>query len=194
MGKFNGVNPSDIRVIRSSRSTLALEINASGLTVRAPMSITDTQIEMFLVSRQDWIEKHMSKWKKWQEQSGSLPKLTAEEIRELAYKASQYIPERVRYYAPKVGVTYGRVTIRNQRTRWGSCSSKGNLSFNCLLMLTPPQVIDSVVVHELCHRRQMNHSGRFYEEVRRVFPEYDKWNRWLKENGAAVMLRMTGSP
>lgn len=113
-----------------------------------------------------------------------------DEIQALADKALKVIPERVKYYAPKVGVTYGRITIRNQRSRWGSCSAKGNLNFNCLLMLTPPEVIDSVVVHELCHRKEMNHSDRFYAEVLRVFPEYHKWNKWLKENGSTLMQRM----
>ena len=80
--------------------------------------------------------------------------------------------------------------IRRQRSRWGSCSSKGNLNFNCLLLLAPPEVFDSVVVHELCHRREMNHSERFYAEVLHVFPEYWQWNRWLKENGKLLMARM----
>ena len=87
-----------------------------------------------------------------------------------------------------LGVTYGRITIRNQRSKWGSCSSKGNLNFNCLLMLTPPEVIDS----ELCHRKEMNHSERFYAEVLRIFPDYYKWNKWLKENGGAIIARMRG--
>ena len=119
-------------------------------------------------------------------------KLTAEEIRALAAKALEVIPERVAYYAPLMGVTYNRITIRNQKTRWGSCSSKGNLNFNCLLMLCPPEVIDSVVVHELAHRREMNHSKRFYAHVLRVYPDYYKWNKWLKENGPALIRRMTG--
>ena len=93
--------------------------------------------------------------------------LSEEDMKALADKAVRIIPERVRYYAPLIGVTYGRITIRNQRTRWGSCSAKGNLNFNCLLMLAPPEVLDSVVVHELCHRKEMNHSKQFYEEVRR---------------------------
>ena len=119
-------------------------------------------------------------------------KLTAEEIRALAAKALEVIPKRVAYYAPLMGETYNRITIRNQKTRWGSCSSKGNLNFNCLLMLCPPEVIDSVVVHELAHRREMNHSKRFYAHVLRVYPDYYKWNKWLKENGPALIRRMTG--
>jgi hypothetical protein len=119
-------------------------------------------------------------------------KLTMDEIRELADKALKVIPERVAYYAPLVGVTYTRITIRNQRTRWGSCSSQGSLNFNCLLMLMPPDVMDSVIVHELCHMKEPNHSKKFYEEVLRVFPEYRKCEKWLKENGPALMRRMTG--
>ena len=87
------------------------------------------------------------------------------ELQVLADEALRVIPERVRFYAPVVGVTYGRITIRNQRTRWGSCSAKGNLNFNCLLMKAPPEVLDYVVVHELCHRLEMNHSPRFWAQA-----------------------------
>lgn len=117
------------------------------------------------------------------------PPLTEEEMGKLAEKARTYLPERVGYYAPKVGVTYGRITIRTQKARWGSCSAKGNLNFNCLLMLAPPQVIDSVVVHELCHRKEMNHSEKFYQEVLRVFPDYWDCHCWLKDHGETLMRR-----
>ena len=119
-------------------------------------------------------------------------RLTRQEIEALAREAARVIPERVAYFAPKVGVTYGRITIRNQRSRWGSCSSKGNLNFNCLLMLAPPEVLDSVVVHELCHRLEMNHSKRFYAHVLRVYPDYYRDHKWLKEHGTELMRRMTG--
>ena len=82
------------------------------------------------------------------------------------------------------------ITIRNQKTRWGSCSSKGNLNFNCLLMLTPPEVIDYVVVHELCHRKEMNHSWAFWAEVEKVLSGYKEQVKWLKENGGQVIGRM----
>ena len=86
-----------------------------------------------------------------------------------------------------IGVDYGRITIRNQKTRWGSCSSKGNLNFNCLLMLTPPEVIDYVVVHELCHRKEMNHSKDFWREVEKVLPNYLDQVKWLKDEGSNVI-------
>ena len=109
-----------------------------------------------------------------------------------AWANREYIPARVAFYAPFVGVTYGRITIRNQKKRWGSCSSKGNLNFNCALMLAPPEAIDSIVVHELCHRKQMNHSKAFYDEVLKVYPDYWKWDKWLRENGSALIRRVVG--
>ncbi len=175
--------------IRTNRRTLALQIKGREVVVRAPVSVSDAQIEKFVLDHADWIEKHIRESCENERKYDDIIPLSKDDIRRLSDMAVKLIPERVRYYAPLVGVSYGRITIRNQRSRWGSCSSKGNLNFNCLLMLAPPEVIDSVVVHELCHRKEMNHSARFYEEVLRVFPEYHKWNKWLKENGEALMRR-----
>ena len=116
--------------------------------------------------------------------------MTSAEIKELAEKAMAIIPEKVKHFASLFGVDYGKITIRNQRSRWGSCSSKGNLNFNCLLMLLPDEVIDSVVAHELCHRKHMNHSKDFYDELTRVFPDYQQCRTWLKENGGQYLSRL----
>lgn len=177
-------------IIRSKRKTLGLEVGLNGLIIRAPLRVTDREIEAFVQKHLGWIEAKWNKIEETKKKQDALPSLSMEEIKALADRAMQVIPERVKFYAPLVGVTYGSITIRNQRSRWGSCSSNGNLNFNCLLMLMPPEVIDSVVVHELCHRKEMNHSDRFYAEVLRVFPEYRTWNKWLKENGAAILRRM----
>ncbi|MBR7060133.1 MAG: M48 family metallopeptidase [Eubacterium sp.] len=178
-------------LIRSGRKTLGLEIRPDGkIIVRAPYLMKQREIENFIESKSAWIEKHLQKLQEAQNRQGTVDKLSHDDIRSLADKALEYIPKRVEYFAALVGVDYGKITIRNQKTKWGSCSSKGNLNFNCLLMLTPPEVIDSVVVHELCHRKEMNHSKRFYDEVLRVYPDYKKWNKWLKDNGSAIMNRM----
>ena len=87
-------------------------------------------------------------------------------------------------------VDYGRITIRNQTGRWGSCSSTGNLNFNCLLMLAPTSVQDYVVVHELSHRRHMDHSAAFWQEVASVLPDYKKEEAWLKTEGKVLLMRM----
>ena len=174
-------------VIRSRRKTLALEIRNGKLTVRAPLWATRADILRFVEEKRGWIEKHLRESREKAAEAAVTPKLTAGELRLLAEKALQFIPERVRFWAPVVGVTYGRITIRNQRTRWGSCSAKGNLNFNCLLMLTPPEVIDSVIVHELCHRKEMNHSPRFWAEVAKVLPDYKQPLKWLKTEGQAII-------
>lgn len=177
------------RVIRSNRKTIRIQIDDNGITVRAPRYCTDLQIKEVLSHHENWIEKHFKIYTERHKNDAQIKKLTEEELNELANKAREYIPKRVQLYAEKMGVTYGKITIRNQRTRWGSCSEKGNLNFNCLLMLTPAEVIDSVIVHELCHRREMNHSDKFYAEVLRAFPDYYKWDKWLKENGSEIIRR-----
>ena len=178
-------------MIRSYRKTIGLEVKPDGqVIVRAPRRLSESEIRGFVQKHRAWILKHQKMVNERVEKRREIRKLTKQEIQKLADQAVEVIPKRVAYYAPKVGVTYGRITIRNQKTRWGSCSSKGNLNFNCLLMLTPPEVIDSVVVHELCHRKEMNHSKQFYQEVLRVYPDYWKWNRWLKENGSFLLSHM----
>ena len=179
-------------VIRGRRKTLAAEIKGDRLVIKVPLRVSDREIHDFLQKHSRWIRTHMEKAQKSRDAALNAGRLSMDDIHHLAEQALAYIPGRVRYYAPLMGVTYGRITIRNQTSRWGSCSSKGNLNFNCLLMLCPPEVIDSVVVHELAHRKEMNHSERFYAEVLRVFPEYHMWNKWLKENGSILLKRMTG--
>ena len=179
-------------ITRSRRKSVTLSVNSDGsLEVKAPLFMKDSEIEKIINDKMGWIIKHQKKIAVQQaaiEAAGGT--LSIAELRELADKAVKYIPERVRYYAPLVGVNYGRITIRAQRSRWGSCSQKGNLNFNCLLMLAPPEVLDSVVVHELCHRLEMNHSDRFYAEVLRVYPDYRKYHKWLKDHGNELMARL----
>ena len=187
MFDFNNLK---LDIIYSSRKSIALELKSGTLTIRAPKGMPRRNINVFLESKRGWIENHLSKMQEHQETFEHVQVLTMEEIHELADKAKVVILERVKKYAPIVGVDYGRITIRNQRSRWGSCTSKGNLNFNCLLMLFSDEVIDYVVVHELCHRKHMNHSAAFYAEVERVFPEYRKCQKWLKDNGGLYLNRL----
>ena len=180
-------------VIRSSRKTVSLEIRKDGsVLVRAPQRMSKREIEQFVSEHEDWIRKHQAMVKARRDEAADVPRLTTEEIHALADRAMQVIPEKVRHYAPLVGVTWGRITIRNQKTRWGSCSAKGNLNFNCLLMLMPDEIVDYVVVHELAHRKEMNHSPAFWAIVEGVLPDYARRRQWLKENGGNYMRRMTG--
>lgn len=183
------------QVIRSKRKTISVEVTRDlDVIVRAPRWVSKRDIRSFVDEREGWIKKTKERLKKENEKDAGNPvkRLTPEELQELTEQAARVIPERVAHYAGQIGVTYGRITIRHQRTRWGSCSAKGNLNFNCLLMLAPPEVLDAIVVHELCHRKEMNHSKRFYQEVYRVYPEYDKWNKWLSRHGRELQQRNPG--
>lgn len=179
-----------VTVIRSNRKTVAIQVNSDrSVTVRAPRSASEKDIEEILKKKKAWISKHIEKIKETKERFEAEPteKLTREKVIALAEEALKVIPERVEYFTKVIGVTYGKITVRNQKTRWGSCSSKGNLNFNCLLMLAPPEVLDYVVVHELCHRKQMNHSKAFWLEVEKVLPDYKEARKWLKEEGSQMI-------
>lgn len=174
------------RLIRSNRKSVAIQITPDGqVTVRCPLGMKHEVIQKFVMNKADWIRNHLPP-----QDAPVLQPFTSEEIHSMADAALKVIPQRVAHFAPLVGVDYGRVTIRNQRSKWGSCSSKGNLNFNCLLMLAPPEVLDYVVVHELCHRKEMNHSERFWREVENILPDYRERKKWLKENGGRLIARM----
>lgn len=102
--------------------------------------------------------------------------------------ARQRLEERVAFYHGRTGGHYTAITVRDQKTRWGSCSSRGTLSFNYRLIFAPPQVLDYVVVHELCHLTHMNHSKDFWDQVASIMPEYKIYRLWLKEHGQELTL------
>ena len=176
------------QIIRSQRKTMSLEIKPDGqIIVRAPLRLSQVRIRRCVEQKQEWILKNLEKIQKREVQRETVPGLSKEERTRLQQEVCRKIPERTAYFAEKIGVSYGRITLRQQKTRWGSCSANGNLNFNWLLILAPPEVLDYVVVHELCHRRQMNHSQAFWNEVSAVLPGYKEQKKWLKDNGWKLM-------
>jgi predicted metal-dependent hydrolase len=101
--------------------------------------------------------------------------------------ARRLISDLARVEAERIGVTYTRIRIGGQRTLWGSCSARGTLSFNWRLVLAPPEVLDYVVVHELCHRRVPNHSRQFWALVERHRPDWRRQRDWLREHGPELL-------
>lgn len=101
---------------------------------------------------------------------------------------AKQLESKVTAYSKKMGVSPGRVSIREQRTRWGSCSSRGNLNFNWKLVMAPVEVLDYVVIHELCHMKELNHSSNFWALVGKVCPDYKNYRKWLKENGNKLTI------
>ncbi|MCQ2598704.1 MAG: M48 family metallopeptidase, partial [Treponema sp.] len=129
MIKIDGIS-QPVEIVRSNRKSLGIQIEPEGyVLVRAPLQANEKDIIDVIVSKKKWIEEHIVMIAERKKQLDAEPteKFTMEEIHAMAEKAVKLIPERVRYYAPLLGVTYGKITIRNQKSRWGSCSSKGNL-------------------------------------------------------------------
>lgn len=165
--------------VRSRRKTIAIQIDREGqVIVRTPYGITKRQVEEFLDEKKDWLLQTRQRVEK--RKTEQIP-ISEEVRREGIERAKRIFPERTAYFAKRMGVDYGRITIREQKTRWGSCSSKGNLNFNWKLVLLDPKLLDYVVVHELAHRREMNHSVAFWKVVEVELPDYRERRRRLKE-------------
>ena len=174
------------QIIRSDRKTIGIQITPDGsVTVRCPKRMRSEAIKRFVESKSDWIEKHLAG-----RDLAAPEKLTEQEVKLLREKTRKLVTERAKHYAAIIGVQYNQITIRTQRTRWGSCSSKGNLNFNFLRGLTPPEVLDYVVVHELCHLIEMNHSKQFWDAVERIIPDYKLHRKWLKDNGNKLIAKI----
>lgn len=181
-------------LIRTSRKTIAIQITLDGdVTVRAPRDCEKAEIDDLIRDRREWIEEKRAEFlaqkRECEKKQEQFPKITPESEREFRRLAKEKIPKKVALFAEQVGVDYGKITIKDTKSRWGSCSYQGNLNFCWRLILAPEEVLDYIVVHELCHRLEMNHSARFWAEVKRVLPEYEKGKEWLKENGLALLER-----
>lgn len=178
-----------VLLVRSSRKTLAVQIRADGTVIaRAPLRMPKDRILCFLSEKASWIRMQQGRMQERENmRQQARIHLDAAQEKELRERAKSVLAQRTAYFARQIGVTYGRITVRDQKTRWGSCRQTGNLNFNFRLILAPSEVLDYVVVHELCHRRQMNHSTQFWQEVAQVLPDYRKRKAWLTENGWRLM-------
>lgn len=174
------------KIIRSRRKTIAIQIKSDGtVLVRCPQRMGAEAVRSFVDSKARWIQKHLAR-----RDLQPVQPFTPEEIQNLRETTRKLVTQRAAEFAPLIGVTYNRIAIRTQHTRWGSCSGKGNLNFNCLLALVPPEVLDYIVVHELCHRKEMNHSPRFWALVEIILPDYQRSKSWLKEHGPQLIARL----
>ncbi len=179
------IYPFSYDIVYSRRKSIAIQITREGnVKVRAPYDCPRSDIDSFITEKQQWILTHLEAARK----AAATPhrEFSDAERRRYIELARDIFTRKTEWYARIMGVTYGRISIREQKTRWGSCSSKGNLNFNWRLIFAPPEVLDYVVVHELAHRKEMNHSKAFYAIVESVMPDYRKWKQWLKENGRTL--------
>ncbi|MFH2038195.1 MAG: SprT family zinc-dependent metalloprotease [Chloroflexota bacterium] len=215
------------QIIHSRRKSIAIIIQGDGkLVVRAPLRISKTRIQEFVLSKTDWIQAQQAKaasrktpthafingevflflGKKIpleivENASRSLTFDTCFRLRKIDQpqaggifikwyqeQARQIFTSRVKFFAQKYNFSYSKIRLSSARTRWGSCSSKGTLSFTWRLVMAPLEIIDYVVLHELVHLHIQNHSSLFWKKVQEYMPDYKKRRAWLKAHGYQLSL------
>ena len=171
----------------SKRRSIVIQIKNGEVFVKAPNRTSHKYLQELVSKKQNWIIKKLEQSKVRLEEK-QFTKIQDPALLTL-YKTelSKYLEYKLPELALQIGVNYHRVTIKKMSSRWGSCSSKGNLNFSLFLWNTPMYVIDYVIIHELCHRRFMNHSKSFWSLVEQHCPEYKLAHKWLKTSGKRVM-------
>jgi predicted metal-dependent hydrolase len=175
-------------LIRSSRKTLALYVRPDGrVEVRAPLKVSKAYIDRFVEGKDDWIQKTQRRLAKAQDEKKTIL-LTSEEERKYKNQALLLLQGRCAEFAGIMGVAYGNIRVNKAKTRWGSCTAKGDINFTYRLLFVPQELIDYVVVHELAHLKEMNHSPRFWAVVQSVMPDYKERRKQLKEYHRRIEL------
>ena len=165
--------------ISSRAKRVRLSMYSEGLTVTIPKLSFLPQAEKFILEKSQWVLRKLQQRKT---STSTIP------LAEGSYKTHKVIAldlalRRLRYFNQHYGFKYNKVTIRNQKTRWGSCSRKGNLNFSYKIALIPSELADYVIVHELCHLKEFNHSVNFWNLVAQTVPEYKTYRKKLKGVG-----------
>lgn len=184
----------DYTIVRSKRRSIGFEVRPGGkITVRIPMRASVNTVKEIIEDKKGWLYEMYLKQKdkidtdSLREAERNDPR-TAYLEKKYRQAAKRYIYERVEYYIDMIGGHYSSIRIGDQKTRWGSCSNNGTLSFSWRLMLAPPRVLDYVVIHEICHLTYMDHSKNFWDLVSVYDPDYKEHRKWLKENGDSLIL------
>ena len=167
----------NFEIIYSNRKTISITVKEGRVIVRAPRGVSRLRVDSFVDKNREWIEKRIEITKN---QHDPIASMTDSQIKQLRELARAYLTARTEEYAKIMGLKFGRITITGAKTRFGSCSSKGNISYSYRLMLYPKAAIDYVVVHELAHLVEMNHSRRFYAVIEKVLPDYKERIKLLK--------------
>lgn len=166
---------------KTNRKSMSIQVTPEEqLLIKSPLHVSDKEICRFLQQKTFWIYKQA---KRVQKENETRIVRSEEEVKKLKEEARSVLSHKTFQYANMLGVTYNRIRIGSQKTCWGSCSSKGTISYNWRLILMPEEIQNYVVVHELCHLFEMNHSKRFWEKVASVMPDYVTYRKWLKQNG-----------
>ncbi|MFA4942403.1 MAG: M48 family metallopeptidase [Patescibacteria group bacterium] len=165
-----------------NNKNLRLAINSSGhLVASKPWYLTEKTLKNFILKNSQWIIEKMSQWQKIKETNPF--RSNQKEYSTYKKQAERLIIKKVNDFNQAYQFKFSKITIRNQKTRWGSCSSRGNLNFNYKLVFLPERMINYIIVHELCHLRELNHSPRFWSLVAQNIPNYKIIQKDLQKKG-----------
>ncbi len=157
-------------LIRANRKSIGIRISDTGeVIVRAPQRTPVHEIEAVLLQHTKWIEKNKQRAEDRQTQLDNLDEEQREQLRQLA---KVFLAKKTEYFATLMGLTYKKITITSAKKRLGSCSTNGSICYSLYLLLYPDAAVDYVVVHELAHLVQPNHSEKFYEVIQRYLPDW----------------------
>lgn len=164
---------------------LRITIHPGGeVIVTVPRLMKTEQVDLFLQKKRNWIEKKVRLMEKYPKKNNTV--LSKKEISILKQKALLFIQERLEYYNTFYNYRWNKISVRSQKTRWGSCSQKGNLNFNYKIALLPEDLANYIIVHELCHLKAFNHSRFFWDLVAKTIPDHRKKRQELRRVGVAL--------
>lgn len=168
---------------RARRVRLAIQ-SGGRFVVSVPSRLKESVYESFIQQKSDWILEKIALMKT-KASAESVP-ISGAEWRRVKVVALELVHRRLEFFNEQFGFTYHRVSIRQQKTRWGSCSREGNLNFNAKIAFLPPHLADYVIVHELCHLKEMNHSDRFWALVAQALPDHKERRREIRTHHLAA--------
>ena len=164
---------------RAKRMRLAIYCDGS-FVVTKPQGLSENIVEKFIIQKSNWVVTKIEYFKQFK---GSLFKNDHENYLKNKDEALVFVSQRMEYFNKKYNFKFNKVNIKNQKTRWGSCSKKGNLNFNYKILLLSKNIADYIIVHELCHLKEFNHSHKFWNLVAKVIPNYLDIRKELRIKG-----------
>ena len=167
----------EYKVIYSDRKTVNISVKNGSVVIKAPKRIKKTELLKIIEKHKNWIAKAIVSEKEKREKYETLDE---NEIKALKKSAREYLTEKCEYFSNLMGLKYNRITITSAKTRFGSCTTQKNISFSYRLMLYPEPAREYVVVHELAHLIEMNHSKKFYAIIEKYLPDYKERKKLLK--------------
>lgn len=165
---------------RARRMRLAIYCDGN-FVVTAPENISENIVEQFIIKKSQWVLDKLNYFKSISGQA--FAKDDKRDYKKYKDRARDLAEKRIEHFNKICGFKFNKINIKNQKTRWGSCSKKGNLNFNYKIALLPEKLADYIIIHELCHLKEFNHSQKFWNLVAKIIPNYIEAKSELKKSG-----------